>query len=196
MRGRACSDGLDHPRIDTARDKLSASGAALTGAAGGISGWARTWFGMMALGVAAWAVAAFAGQLIGLSAGWTIALTVAVVVVLMWPTNMLNDVLAARANARRTKPPALPLEIVAPAELGPAAAEIITMLWKVRDGLADVMRLWFGEHRFGYLARGAAGFDWLRRHDPHLFGVSAADRYVCQAIDSIEIWLADPERNR
>lgn len=189
------TDGLNHPRIDTAHDRLSASGAALTGAAGGISAWTRTCLGMVALGLAAWAVAAFAGQLIGLPAGWTITVTVAVVLALMWPVNMLNDALADRVNRRRTKRPASPLEIVAPVDLDPAA-EILMMLWRVRDGLAVVMRRWSGAHRFAYVAHSAAGFDWLRRHDRHLFGVSIADRCVCQAIDSIEIWLEARERSR
>lgn len=187
--------GIDHVRVDTARERLSAAGAALTGAAGGISVWTRTWLGMGALGVAAWAVAAFAGQLIGLSTGWTITVTVAVALVLLWPFAVLNDALADRVNRRRTTWRASPLEIVVPDDLD-AADEVILILWGVRDGLAIVMKRWSTEHRFGYVARNAAGFDWLRRHDRHLFDLSVADRCVCQAIESIEVWLDARGRTR
>lgn len=62
--------------------------------------------------------------------------------------------------------------------------------------MAVVMKRRSTAHRFGYVARTAAGFDWLRRRDRHLFWVSDADRCVCQAIDSIEIWLEAREWDR
>jgi hypothetical protein len=189
------TDGQDHPRIDTARDRLRASGVALTRAGGGISGWTRTWLGMVVLGVPTWAVAAVTGQLIGMPAGWVITVTVAVVLALFWPANTLNNALADRVSRRRTTRPPSPLEIVTPADLDPAA-EIIMMLWVVRDRLAVVMKQWSAANRFGYVTLTAAGFDWLRRRDRHLFWVSCADRCLCQAIDSIEIWLEARRRDR
>jgi hypothetical protein len=189
------SDGLDHPRITTARNRLEVCGVALTRAAGGVSAWTRTWLGAVLLGLAAWAVAAVAGQLIGVSGGWTVTLTAVAVLALLWPVNALNNVLADRVNRRRTGPPVAPLAIEAPTGLDPAE-EVVGILWGARDGLAIVMRRWSAAPRFGYVARTAAGFDWLRQRDPRLFWLSLADRCLCQAIYSIEIWLDDPERDR
>jgi hypothetical protein len=178
------TDGLDHPRIRTARDRLTASGEALTYAAGGISGWSRTWIAMVVLGVAAWAVATVAGGPVGLSSGWVIVTTVAVTLALCWPMAALNNALSARVNRRRTTRSS---EIVTPARSA-TTSEILMMLWNVRDSLVVVMKGWSAGHRFGYAARTATGFDWLRRRDRHLRWISEADRCICQAIDSIELW--------
>ena len=182
------TDGLDHPGIDSAREELAAADAALSSAAGGISLWIRHCISLLAYGMSAWAVSAFTGRLLGLPAGWTIAVTVATLLALASPVSMLKDAIADRVNHRRTMAPASPLPgPVTPDDPDPAA-ELIMMLRSVRDGLTVAMRRLSGAHRFGFVAHSAAGFDWLRRHDRHLFEVSLADRLLCQAIDSIEIW--------
>ena len=103
------------------------------------------------------------------------------------PVSMLKDAIADRVNHRRTVAPASPPGPVTPDDPDPAA-ELIMMLRSVRDGLSRRNARLSGAHRFGFVAHSAAGFDWLRRHDRHLFEVSLADRLACQAIDSIEIW--------
>lgn len=189
------TDGHDHPRVDTARDRLTLSIKALTQAAGGITGWTATSIDMALLGLAAWAVATVAGEHIGLSSGWVIAATVAVVPALLWPLATLNEALSNTMNRRRTTRPPRPSAIVAPPEAA-STSEILMILWNVRDGLAKVMRGWTAGHRLGAAARTAAGFDWLRHRDRHLFWISEADRGVCQAIDSIELWHQTRKRER
>ncbi|TDC43937.1 hypothetical protein [Micromonospora sp. KC213] len=107
-------------------------------------------------------VAVVAGEFVGLSSGWVITVTVAVVLALFWPVNTLNNALAAKVSRRRTTWPSSLSGSVTPADLD-QTAEIIMMLGVVRDRLAVVMKGWSAAHRFGHVARTAAGFDWLRR---------------------------------
>ena len=102
------TDGLDHPGIDSAREELAAADAALSSAAGGISLWIRHCISLLAYGMSAWAVSAFTGRLLGLPAGWTIAVTVATLLALASPVSMLKDAIADRVNHRRTVAPASP----------------------------------------------------------------------------------------
>lgn len=181
------TDGLGHPRIDTARRHIEASGVALTRVAGGLSGWTRTWLGAALFGIVAWAAATVAGPLAGLSAGWTVTVTVLVVAAAHWPVVLLTNALADRANRRRTKRPASPVTVVEPADSDPTAA-VIELLWAVRHGLARVLRQWPESH--------VVGVDRLPNRDRHLVWASIADRNLCVAIDSIEIWRDAGERDR
>jgi hypothetical protein len=178
--------GEDHPRIDDARDRLQAACAAVTNAAGGLSMWTRTWLGLAVLGGASWAAAALTGQLIGLSAGWTILVTVAVVLGLVWPAYTLMNVLARRINRWRTRPPELTPKMTAPVAVT-GTAEVLGLLNMARDSLALAIRQ--RSAACGYPVNTAAGFDWSRGRDLPLFWISLADRRLCQVIYSIELWL-------
>ncbi|GAA4261110.1 hypothetical protein GCM10022255_092450 [Dactylosporangium darangshiense] len=179
--------GVDHPLVETARSRLKAADTAAIRAAGGLSPWTRTWIGVAGLGAAAWAAAALCDR-VGLPAGWTIAVAVAALGGAFWPVYAFTNALAQRVDRRRTKRPTSPPPIAAPAGVGPAA-EILALLRMARDDLAAAVRRRVADHRFGRVARTAAGFDWLRRHDPQLFWLSLADRHLCQVICSIEAWL-------
>ncbi|REF98870.1 hypothetical protein DFJ67_4895 [Asanoa ferruginea] len=181
------TDGLDHPRIDTARGRIENSADALARVAGGLSGWTRTWFGAVLLGIAAWAVATVAGPLAGLPAGWTITVTVTVVLAAHLPVFLLTNALAERVNRRRTRRRAEPVSIVEPEDPDPAVA-VIELLWAVRDGLATVLRQWPEAY--------IIGVDRLASRDRHLYWASVADRDLCVAIDSIEIWRDTREADR
>jgi hypothetical protein len=58
----------------------------------------------------------------------------------------------------------------------------------VRHGLARVLRQWPESH--------VVGVDRLPNRDRHLVWASIADRNLCVAIDSIEIWRDAGERDR
>jgi hypothetical protein len=53
----ALTEGVDHPRMDSARSRLQAAGVAVVQAAGGLSRWTRTWLDAAELAVVCWAVA-------------------------------------------------------------------------------------------------------------------------------------------
>lgn len=180
------SDGVDHPRLRDARDGLQAADTMVTFAAGGLSGWTRTWLGMAILGAAGWVVAAFIGRSLGLANGWTIAVTLVAVCALMWPVAVLNTALARRANRRRTQ---------RPESAAPVAAEVQDLVRMARLELFAAMRQRSAASRLGHLTGTAAGFEWLRRHDNQLGLLSVADRYLCTVIHSIDIWQRTrPER--
>ncbi|GAA4677471.1 hypothetical protein [Phytohabitans rumicis] len=183
----AMTNGQDHPRIDTARTRIETASAAVARAAGGLSSWTRTWLGMAVAAVGAWTAATVSGGLIGV--------TIVVVLGLYWPMFTLHNVLADRVNRRRTRRPEPPPEISMPAGLDPAD-QVLRLLWAARDELRGEMRQRAATDRFGYVGRTATGFDWLRRRNGHLAWLTRADRSVCQAIHSIEIWLDALDHDR
>jgi Flp pilus assembly protein TadB len=179
--------GVDHPLLDGARSRLKAADRAATNAAGGLSRWTRTWIGVPGFGAVAWAVAALCDRA-GLCAGWTIAATVAAAGGAALPVVTFTNALAARVNRNRTQRPSSLPPIAAPLGVGPAA-EVLALLRMARNDLAAAVRWRVAPDRFRQITATAAGFDWLRRHDPQLFWLSLADRHLCQVICSIEGWL-------
>jgi hypothetical protein len=178
--------GVDDPWVEIARGRLQVARDAVICAAGGLSRWTRTWICAAVLGSAGWATATFCGQVVGLSRGWTVTVTVVVALSLFWPVVVLNNALAQRINRRRTSHAEPPTAVWSGAD---STADALVLLRIARTELVEVTRLRLATHRFGRYATTAAGFDWLRRRDRHLYWINQADRYVCEAIYSIELWL-------
>jgi hypothetical protein len=176
---------LEHPRLDIARTRLRDAGIALTRGSGGLSAWARTWIGALVIGSGVWITAAVAGDVIGLPSGWVITAAAVAFLVLAGLAHWMNNFL----DAHRRRGPSEALDEGVPGSL----AEVIWVLERARDGIREATRLRLATHRFAPAARTPAGFDWLRGIDPHLFYLSLADRCLCQAIDSLEIWRSTPD---
>ncbi len=179
--------GSDHPLVETGRQRLHTATETLMRAAGGLSGWTRTWIGTAALGSAAWAVALLCGQVVALPHGWRVAITVVAVMSLMWPVQVLTNGLARWINRRRTEYAGTPIELGFAAD---SPAEALVLLRMAHTGLAEATRRRVAGHRFGQSTATVAGFDWLRRRDPQLYWINQTDRHLCTAICLIERWLA------
>jgi len=182
------TEGVDRPGLATVRSQLRAADVSVTRAADGLSRWTHAGLRLVAIGVGSWTAAAVSGQLIGLSSGWTVAVTAVVAAGVLGVLAMLIKRLTARANRRRTTPTGS-APIAARIDVSPTV-EILALLRKARDGLMMAMRGRLAGHRLGYLARTAAGFDWLRRRDRRLRWMSLADRQLCEAICLVELWPA------
>jgi hypothetical protein len=185
--------GQDHPRIQAAQDLIESAIVATTRAAGGLSAWTRTLLDALLLAVIAWGTATVCG-LVGLPSGWTIAVTVLAVLAVVWPVYKLYPALTGWVNRRRLGPSA-PRVAWPPTDITPAE-QVLRILAAARSALAVTMRRRAAADPFGYAARTAAGFNWVRRRDTGLYFASLADRCVCQAICSLERWLHTVERDR
>jgi hypothetical protein len=185
--------GQDDQAIRAARIRIDESIRAVTRAAGAFPAWVRTWLDALLLAVVAWVTAALCG-LVGLPSGWTIAVTVLVVFMSVRPLYRLVNALRDLAGRRRLGPPAA--RVVSPPTGLASGEQLLHALVAARSALAAVMRRRVAAHRWGAAARTAVGFDWLRCRDNGLYFASFADRCVCQAIGSVELWLATVERDR
>lgn len=186
-------EGQDDDAIHAARIRIEDSIRAVTRAAGGFPVWVRPWLDAPLLAVVVWVTAALCG-LVGLPSGWTIAVTVLVAFVSLWPLYGFIYVLRDRVNRRRLGSPG-PRAVSAPTGTAPGE-RLLHVLVAARSALAAVMRRRIAAHPWGQAARTAVGFDWLLGRDTGLHFASLADRCVCQAIGAVERWLQTAERDR
>jgi hypothetical protein len=173
--------GVEHPRLDTARTRLRDAEIALGRRAGRRSAWARTRIAALVIGAGVWITAAVARNVIGLHSGWVITAAGAAFLAVSVLAHWMNDVL----YTYRRRGIAQAVDEGVPSSF----PEVIWLSERARDGIRDATRLRLATHRFASAARTADGFNWLRRIDPYLFDLSLADRCLCQAIDSLEIWM-------
>jgi hypothetical protein len=178
------AEGVDDAAINTARDRLGDADTAVSRAAGGLSSWPRVGLNLMMIGVGSWA-AATTGQLVGLSGGWTIALTSAAAVGLIVPLGAVTMAVDGRINRRRTAPAppaAVPVEVS-------AAAEILARVRMARDDLRAAILDRTAQHRLGYLTGTPDGFQWLCLRGPRPRWMTLADRRLCLVSYAVEHWL-------
>jgi hypothetical protein len=175
---------VDHPRVDDARVRLRYARLQVIRAAG-LGRETRDLLSVVLAGAAIWAVAVVLGDLLGLPGGWTVAITVPVVLLgLGVPVSRLLEAIdrwIGRRRTARTAPPVTP-----PPGVG-RAGETLALLRLARRELTVLMR----ERSAGHPTAGA--FDRLRLRDRRLTALSAADRDVCVAIHAITIWLSVAE---
>jgi hypothetical protein len=190
-RFRALTDGVEHARVETARDRIRACDEYAIRAAGGMSTATRTAFDCLVMAGVGWTVAAIVGQIV--SPGWTVAITVIGVLTSFWPTLLLLNRLVRWVDERRTRIGTRTLEVTGSID---PVTDVVTLLEGARMVTARTMRHWMADHRYRAAAATAAGFSWLTGIDVVLHRLRIVEVCLCQAIDSIEIWREDVEAKR
>jgi hypothetical protein len=182
------TSGADHPRAGDARVWLRSARSQVVLAGGALGRDGRLALSMLVLGGTVWAVAAVLHDVLGLPGGWTVAITLPVVLFgLAFPLSRLIRAVDRWTGQRRTAwPPAAPA-VTPPPGVG-TAGETLALLRLARRDLATLMRDRSGE------GASAGAFDRLRRRDLRLAALSAADRDICVTIHSLEVWLSATER--
>jgi hypothetical protein len=176
--------GTDHPRAGDARVWLRSARRQTVPAGGALGRELRLALSMVLLGGTVWAVAAVLRDGIGLPGGWTVAITLPVVLVgLAFPLSRLIRAVDRWTGRRRTAWPRTAPPVMPPPGTS-AAGETLALLRLARRELAALMR----DRSAGRASAGA--FDRLRCSDLRLAALSAADRDICVTIHSLEIWLS------
>jgi hypothetical protein len=183
--------GLDQYWASSARSRLKSLDDMLVAAAGGLSGWSRTLIGAAMAFPVAWAVAATA-RLAGFAPVWAIVSTVlalgAFTPVLLAVTNRLAGLVNRRRMARAPRPvQPFRLAVVTPGWLDDVPEPLLAArVMLVSAALRQVeSRHW----RVPYLVR-------LAGSDRSISRIAEADLLLCQAIDYLEIYVAEQELGR
>ncbi|NUO55597.1 MAG: hypothetical protein HOV78_02985 [Hamadaea sp.] len=180
----ALADGLDHPRLETVRQRLTTADASVRSAAGGLSLVTRTSIDVVVLMAVGWTTASLAGALLG--PGWTITVTVIVLLACFRPLVALLNRLARHANERRTRSDGS----------APASTDVLPLLESARIATQQTMHRWLGSHRLKAAAGSPSGLRWLAEQDATVGSLRQLEISLCQAIDSLQIWQADTTGDR
>jgi hypothetical protein len=183
--------GLDQYWVSSARSRLRSLDAILVAAAGGLSGWSRTLISAALAFPLAWAVAATA-RTAGFAPVWVI---VSTVLALGGSTPVLlavTDRVAGYVNRRRmtrAPRPAQPfrLTVVTPGVLDDVPEPLLAA--RVMLVSAALRQVGSGHWRVPHLVR-------LAGSDRSISRIAEADLLLCQAIDYLEIYVAEQELGR
>jgi hypothetical protein len=183
--------GLDQFWVTSARSRLKSLDGMLVAAAGGLSGWSRTLIGAALAFPVLWAVAAGARGL-GFAPAWTIVTTTVALAAGTPGLLALNNRLAGFVNRRRMARAAPAIQPSRVSVVGPGRLdEVPESLLAARVLLvAAALRQVDSRHwRVPYLVR-------LAGTDRSLSRIAEADLLLCQAIDYLEIYVAEQELGR
>ena len=183
-RFEALAAGVDHPRVDTARQRLQSADLLARRAAGGLSLATRTSIDVVVIMVVGWTVATVAG--IVLDPGWTIAVTVVVLLASFWPTYRLLNHLGRRVDERRTRV----------GEPTRSDGDLVRLLESARYLTQQTMDAWIASHHYRAAAGSVSGLRWLSGMDVPVYNLRHLEVCLCQAIDSVQIWRADVEAHQ
>lgn len=208
----ATTPGIEHPRIDEARLRLSHARDLLTVAmrtsmsliyyptgflrVGGVL------FQTALLAAGVWAATQAVSMAHG-STTWMILITVATVLVVAWPASRLTYLVDGRIGRRRVAAvtsryptTALPPGVADIDRTGillpidPQLDQVRGTIDAARSQVGAVARLYLDGHR--QRPRSGADLGWLQDRDNIIRCIGEADISLCQASDAVRIWTSLP----